>query len=261
MRNPLTLAFAILTLPAAGFAQLTTTYTGTQTDEGKTVPATARFAVQAGKVAMVMTGLRAARLLFDQRGRVLHLVNDDQKMYFDLDQQTLGDMSGMMANMQAQLAKMPAEQRAMAEQMMKGSMGKAPDPFVYVRTGDKKTISGYDCTRVEGMRGSEKITEYCGSTSDDFKISPAERETILDLQGYLRNFTIMVKSTDESTRAFQWDYATDGYPVLTRCFRKGQLTLDLKLDSLSRAPVPASVFEIPSGYKKMDIGSMMRQAK
>jgi hypothetical protein len=62
----------------------------------------------------------------------------------------------------------------------------------------------------------------------------------------------MVESADEATRAFQWDLATDGYPVLTRCFRNGQITLDLKLDSLSRAPLPNSLFDIPSGYQKMD---------
>src|SRR5262249_8542748 len=189
-------------------------------------------------------------------------VSDDDKKYFDLDKNMMSDMSGMMANMQAQLAKLPAEQRAMAEQMMKGSMGgKAPEPFVYVRTNEKLKVSGYDCTRVEGMKGGDKITEYCGTPSTDFKISPEERQTVLDMQGYLRNFIITVKSSDESTRAFQWDYATDGYPVLTRCFRHGEMTLDLKLDSLSRKPLPSSLFEIPSGDQKMDVNGMMRSGR
>ena len=254
--------FILLSALAAPLAaQLTTTYTGTQTEHGKSVPATARFAVKEGRIAMVMTGLRSARMLFDQKAQVLHVVSDDDKKYFDLDKQTMGDMSGMMANMQAQLAKLPAEQRAMAEQMMKGSMGKAAEQFAYVRTNEKLNVSGYECTRVEGMRGSDKVTEYCGSTSPDFKISGEERQTILDMQGYLRNFTITVKSADEATRAFQWDYATDGYPVVTRCFRQGQMTLDLKLDSLSRKPLPDSLFAIPSGYRKMDINSMMKGSR
>jgi hypothetical protein len=258
MRTLVSIALAALGLPLPLAAQLTTTYSGVQKDGGKTVPATAQFSVREGKIAMIMTGLRSARLLFDQKAEVLHVVSDDDKKYFDLDKKTVGEMSGMMANMQAQLAKMPAEQRAMAEQMMKSAMGGKQPEFAYVRTNEKLNVSGYECTRVEGMRGSDKITEYCGSTSSDFKISGDERQTILDMQGYLRNFTITVKSADEATRAFQWDYATDGYPVITRCFRNGQMTLDLKLDSLSRQPIPSSLFEIPKGYQKMDVNSMMK---
>jgi hypothetical protein len=257
MRTLFTVALTSLALPLPLTAQLTTSYSGVQKEAGKTVPATARFSVQDGKIAMIMTGLRSARLLFDQKAQVLHVVSDDDKKYFDLDQKGVGEMSGMMATMQAQLAKMPAEQRAMAEQMMKSAMGKSAE-FAYVRTNDKLTVLGYECTRVEGMRGTDKVTEYCGSKSTDFKISGDERQTILDMQGYLRNFTITVKSADDATRAFQWDYATDGYPVITRCFRNGEMTLDLKLDSLSRKPVAGSLFEIPGGYQKMDINSMMR---
>ena len=82
------------------------------------------------------------------------------------------------------------------------------------------------------MRGTDKVTEYCGTTSGDFKMSAADRETMLDMQSYLRNFTIMVKTADDGAGAFQWDTGTDGYPVLTRCFRDGQITLELTLDSL-----------------------------
>src|SRR5262249_36075983 len=121
----LLLLFPALAGPLA--AQLTTSYSGTQTERGKSVPATATFAVQEGRIAMLMTGLRTARMLFDQKAQVLHIVSDDDKKYFDLDKNMMSDMSGMMANMQAQLAKLPAEQRAMAEQMMKGSMGKAQE--------------------------------------------------------------------------------------------------------------------------------------
>ena len=62
------------------------------------------------------------------------------------------------------------------------------------------------------MRGAEKVTGSCGSTSHDLKMTGAERQTMLEMQSYLRNFTIMVRNADE-TRAFQWDKRGDGYPV------------------------------------------------
>ena len=51
-------------------AQLTTTYAGTQTVGGQQVAATAKFAVETGRVAMVMTGEPRGRIVFDQKGQV-----------------------------------------------------------------------------------------------------------------------------------------------------------------------------------------------
>ena len=113
----------------------------------------------------------------------------------------------------------------------------------------------------EGMRGADKVTEYCGTTSTDFKMSDAERQTMLDMQSYLRNFSIMVKSSDDSMRAIQWDTNVDGYPVLTRCFRSGTMTLDLTLDGVNHKPIPNEVFEIPKGYKKRDLAGMGRKGE
>jgi hypothetical protein len=131
-----------------------------------------------------------------------------------------------------------------------------PPPLTYVWSTEKKTVAGYECTRVDGMRGAEKVTEYCGSTSPDLKMTDAERKTMLEMQSYLRNFTIMVKSGNDDTRAFQWDTSTDGYPVITRCYRNGVMTLDLALQSVSRKPVPADALMLPDGYKRIELTGM-----
>jgi hypothetical protein len=77
---------------------------------------------------------------------------------------------------------------------------------------------------------------------------------MLEMQGYLRNFGINAKSGDES-RAFQWDTSVDGYPVLTRCYRDGRMTLELQLASVSRTEIPRDAYELPRGYKRTDFGS------
>ncbi len=249
------LVLCCATTPAA--AQLTTTYTGIQRDGEKEVPASAVFAVENGRAAMILKGLRSARMLFDEKAQVLRIVSDDDKSYFDLDKdwQKNGGPMGMMASMQKQLEAMPAAQRAMAEQMMKGamaSMSQQPQ-LEYVWTKDTQTIAGYECTRVEGMRGQEKVTEYCGTKSKDFWMSDADRQTILDMQGYLRNFMITVKSSDDAMRAFQWDSKVDGYPVVSRCFNDGKMTLELTLQSLSRKGPSDTLFVLPTGFKKMQM--------
>lgn len=261
MRTPM-VVLTLCAVAATAGAQFTTTYTGVQRDGGKEYPATAIFAVEKGRIAMILTGSKHTRMLFDDKAQVIHMVMEDEKQYFDIDKDLRAamDPSGMMAQMQKQLEALPKEQRAMAEQMMSQAMGRggggAPQ-LVYNWTNDTQTIGGYECTRVEGMRGSEKVTEYCGSTSQDLKMAEADRQTVLDMQPLLRNFTIMVTSTDDATRAFAWDTNTDGYPVLTRCFAKGQMTLELKLATVTRTGPTDDQFSL-AGFKKMDIKSMGR---
>jgi hypothetical protein len=250
------LVIAVTAAPAQ--AQLTTTYTGTQLVGDKQVPATAKFSVEQGRVAMVMTGGRGGRMVYDAKNQVLHIIMDESKSYFDITKAGgAGDAGGMAAEMQKQLEKMPKEQRAAAEQMMKGMMGSVapPPPLTYVWSHETKTVAGYECTRVDGMRGDTKVTEYCGTTSSDFKMSDGERQTMLDMQGYLRNFGISVQAGDE-TRAFQWDTSVDGFPIVTRCYRDGKMTLDLVLESVNRKPIPDELFDLPRGYRKIDMAAM-----
>jgi hypothetical protein len=256
MRNAL-ITLAVCAVAAPVGAQFTTTYTGVQRVNDKEYPATAVFAVENGRIAMLLTGVKHVRMLFDDKAQVLRLVDEDTKQYVDLtkDWQANMDPSGQLAQMQKQLDAMPKEQRAMAESMMKqamAGMAQSQEQLVYNWTTDKLKISGYDCTRVEGMRGNRKVTEYCGSTSDDFKLKDSERQTVIDMQGYLRNFLITVKSDDQSARAFAWDTKTDGYPVLTRCFDNGKITLDLTLATVTRKGPTDDQFRI-DGFKKMEM--------
>lgn len=249
------LLFAIVAAAQPAEAQFTTTYAGTQNDGGGSVPASALFAVEPGHAVMIMKGTRSGRMVFDANAQVLHIINDDDRSYFDVDK-SAGGQGDPMQMIQQQMANMPPAQRAMAENMMKSMSGSMPPPLTYVWSTEKRTVAGYECTRVDGMRGSEKVTEYCGSISPDLKLTDTERATMLAMQSYLRNFSIMVKSADDGMRAFQWDTTTDGYPVVSRCYRHGEMTLDLTLQSVSRRPIPAEAFVLPDGYRKMDLSGM-----
>ena len=259
MRNALlTLALCAVAVPVG--AQFTTTYAGKQWLNDKEYPATAIFAVEPGRVAMILTGAKHARMLFDEKAQFLRLVDEDTKQYVDLTKDFMSGMdpSGQLAQMQKQLEAMPEAQRAMAAGMMQqamAGMSRAHDPLVYNWTTDKQKVAGYDCTRVEGIRGGRKVSEYCGSTSDDFKLKDSERQTVINMQAYLGNYLIGVKDADQSTRAFAWDTKTDGYPVFTRCFDNGKMTLDLTLATVTRNGPTEDQFKV-DGFKKMEMPKM-----
>ncbi len=245
-------------------AQFNTYYKGMVREGGKDVPATAQFSVEPGRVAVVMKGARATRMLFFEKDQVLRLVDDTHGMYLDLGKTTRDAMgpgiSAQLAEAQKQLDKLPPAQRAMAQQMLQSNMaGRKPVPSQYVWTQEKKTIAGYETTRVNIIEGSVKKAEYWGTTSSDLKMSDGERSTMLAMQDYLRTYLIMVTPAGEGSgeaRAFMWDTSVDGYPVVTRCFTGDEMTLELELDAHDRKALSGDLFAIPSGYKKQEMPTM-----
>ena len=261
-------ALAVSLLCPTALAQLNALYKGVERLEGKENPASAQFAIEPGRIALVIKGERSARLVFTDKDGVLRFIDDGEKMYFDMDEQTINSLgaaaSSMMAEMEQQLSQLPPEQRRMAEEMLKGRSGggaqpndKAKPKTEYKWTTDKKTVLGYECTRVEIVEGGVKSAEYCAAKSKDFKISEGERKTILAMQKLIEGFASVVSSMggqdDVQTRAFQWDTSVDGYPLITRCFEDGQVTLDLQLEAFDRKPIAAALFDVPAEYRKQTL--------
>jgi hypothetical protein len=261
MRRILLIALAAACWNAPAGAQLNTYYKGTVREGGQDGPLTAQFSVEAGRVAMIMRGTTTRRMLFLESEQVLRLVDDTHGSYVDLGNASgpgsmAAGMAAQMAEMQKQLDKLPPEQRRMMQGMMQGRMGATPQaqtPDQYVWSTEHKTISGYDATRVDIMQGTVKKAEYWGTKSPDFRMSDAERSTMLAMQAYLRNYLITVTPAGGGqTRAFEWDTGTDGYPVLTRCFNGDEMTLELQLQSVDRKALPGDLFAIPANYQKQE---------
>src|SRR2546427_11469319 len=116
---PIALAVSFAAVPAR--AQLNTYYTGMVREAGKEVPATAQFSLEPGRVAVIMKGARASRMLFLEKEQVLRFVDDTHGNYVDLGKGTRqGLASGatqQLGEMQKQLNKLPPEQRRMAQEM------------------------------------------------------------------------------------------------------------------------------------------------
>jgi len=238
-------------------AQFNAYYKGKVREGGKDVPATAQFSLEPGRVAVVMRSTTTRRMLFVESDHVLRLVDDTRGTYLELPKLSEGaaGVSAQLAEMQRQLDRLPPEQRAMAQQMMQGAMGAMQQPAdQYVWSTDKRTISGYEATRVDVMQGGVKRAEYWGTPSADFRMSDAQRATMLAMQDYLRTSMISASPAGGgASRAFQWDTSVDGYPVLTRCFTGDEMTLELELQAADRKPLSADLFTIPSSYRKQEI--------
>jgi hypothetical protein len=191
-------------------------------------------------------------------------IDHGKKQYTHMDRAQLKQFAGQvnqaMKEMEAQLASMSPEQRAMVEKMMGRNMPGAGKPKrvapQFTRTSRTESAAGYTCQVWEGHRDGEKITEHC--------VVPYGRLTGGDEMGQvMKNMTAMM---DELLAAMDSAWLTglvrseweglrtiDGYPVISRTFAAGKATDEYSLRSARAASLPAAQFTPPAGYTRKDL--------
>lgn len=258
-------AALFLAFAAPARADLNVVYSISETKGSKTTETTARWSMDATRVAVVVDGEDAARLLYNADTKVLRMVTDSKKRYFDLDEKTIDEFAASMAamrlQMEQQLASIPAEQQAMARDMMKKTMGdmmKEATPPEYLRMSETKTIAGFSSTRYDVLKDGVKTGELWASTDGVLELVAGEMATFLAMQQHLGRFvdTMLgfVKSLGaDISGAFRVDTTVEGFPVRSVELDGDTVTMETTLTSANREPIDAALFIVPKEYKKEEI--------
>ena len=199
------------------------------------------------------------------RGDRQHLVvlDHNRKSYFILDDRVVSRVSSqlgnVMAQMEAQLAKLPPEQREMARRMIESLPSTAtaakPEqiPHRVEARQETKTINGYSCQLFEVFRGKQKVSSVWSTQEVDDK-------NLMNIFGELNRFSQRIR---QSARFANFETGVDflgfegleGFPILVETFKDGKL---VQRTSFTRvAPSRKAVsFEPDPGYKPQAPGSM-----
>lgn len=142
-----------------------------------------------------------------------------------------------VAKLQEQMKDMPAEQRKMMEKMLGGNTpGKTEPKYEVTKTGDKKVISGFACTRYSMKQNEKEIASLW--VTQDVKGFAAMRQ---DMMEQIRRMS-MLKGLAEAMNN------VDGFPI-EMDLTQGVKTLVTKVE---RRTIAASEFEIPEGFTKTE---------
>jgi hypothetical protein len=192
----------------------------------------------------------------------MYALDHEKKNYTVIDRaqakKMASQVSEAMQQMENELAKIPPEQRAMVEEMMRGSAGGAAapkrGPAEYKKTTRTETAGGHSCRIWEGTVQGRKVTEYCvvpfGSIAGGQEVLAALKNMMSLMQ---EMFSALSASPFEgATMGTEWEgvNAIDGYPALVRRFEDGKAVSEDVLKSARSASVPATQFEVPAGYKQ-----------
>jgi len=219
---------------------------------------------------------RASTVIF--RDEAVHILNAKEKSYFVIDRETVdrmaNTMNDAMAKMQEQLAKMPPEQRAMMENMMKQrGMQAAPAPakaatYEVAATGASESVAGYSCKVMNVTRDGVLTQQLCVVP---YSALPGKDE----FQSLIKQMTALTEKMAERTKQFAGDRNSNptnmesslagkinGVPFISRRYRDGVLQPEETIvKSWKSQSIDAAQFEIPAGYAKKELPQMMNRPR
>lgn len=175
----------------------------------------------------------------------------DKKEYFKLNKEqieSMGDTAAMLDKvLEKQLAQIPESQRAMMKKMLEGQlkaqMPKPKPPADYDFTGAKETVNGYDC-QVVVKTSSGKTSDFCVAEYSDLGMKSNEYDILVSFQQTVA--AMAQRYTDDHSMDFS--KLGDYIPVkFNQTYQSGALS------DVNHENIPVSQFEIPKGFKRIDM--------
>ncbi len=227
-------------------------------------PTPNELAIKSGKV-LIKPPKGGGRIIVDTGAGKMVMINDQQKQYMEMTEQTIDQSTQLMnqvrQQMMAQLKNLPPEQRKLMEQRM-GINQPAPKlPKVAVQpTGQKKKVSGVECEVNVITTDGQKTAEVCIASPQAAGMDKADYETLH------RMFEFSRKMAAKSARAMgaaasqlpasQAIPDINGLPMEVRDLKSGNV---VTITAIEKKPLNAADFAPGAGYRKFDMIGQMRQ--
>jgi hypothetical protein len=191
-------------------------------------------------------------------------VDVSEKTYKRIDkagmQQAMQQVNAMMAQMKANMANMPADRRAMMQQMLDRLQGKGGEATaaamkpIWKDDGKTEQVGSFSChdwsTEVAGTVDSQMCVTPWSSVPNGDQISQVmhQAKALLEDMISLSPFPAVTKQLEEqSPMAFA---AEHGLPVVSRDYVGGKPLTEDTVTGVEKQSIDASKFEVPKGYKE-----------
>ena len=208
------------------------------------------------------------------RDEALWMVSHEEKSCQMIDRKGMEELSarlgGVMSQMEAELAKLPPEQRAMMEEMMKSNLpagmpGGAAGPPRRIEAGGADRVGEYACTLHILFAGDEKIWEVCAAAEKDL---PAAASEALGAFRAMSRFAEQLRETLQQgplaamiNTPFHDLNEVNGFPVRVRSYEGGRLASENSLKSIAGKDLEAGMFDVPEGYKVKKLADEIEQGR
>ena len=212
-------------------------------------PLTVRVQIEATRTRTEMAGPNGVMnvTIFDGGKQVLYIVDPARKTYMEMTKADVdrlsAQMQGTMAQIQAQLEKMPPAQRAQMEAMMKGVQ--------FTRTGSD-TVGRWTCDKYDLTQGGQKIGEVCSVNPTTLGFGAADFDVMRQMGAFYSTMAPLMPGQLTGVSGIDPRGSPD-FPVKTVMMVPGGGTTTTEVVEAGRQTFPDSLFAVPAGFTKQDI--------
>jgi hypothetical protein len=191
--------------------------------------------------------------IFDGSKQVLYIVDPARKTYVEMTKADVERLSaqvqGAMAQMKAQLDKLPPAQRAQMEAMMKGGGGATT-----VRAGSDK-VGRWTCDKYDLMLNGQKIGDLCSVSPTTLGFAAADFDVTRQMAAFYSGMAPQMASQIPGASTIDQS-GSSGFPVRTVMLMQGQ-AMTTEVTEARRQTFPDSLFVVPTGFTKQDVTGLM----
>ncbi len=253
----------VLGPPAGAGVEMTTEVTDLGA-KGRAAPVEAHTFIDGDRVRME-TKARSAMIFRGDRD-LMWVLQPKQHAYFEVTKATMTEVQGRaeqaMAQMKAQLDKLPPEQRAQVEKLMNehrpagapAAPAQAAASYTLRPTGRSDAVSGVACRELEVLRGATKESEVCVADWGATGIARGDLAAFGKLgtwqDGMRGSASAAMGDASPAESAMLLLEKMDGVPLRVRSFHGGAPTTEMRVTKIEKKSVDPGLFEVPAGYTR-----------
>lgn len=214
-----------------------------------------------------------ATVLFRAQPESFVFLDSGDKSYTEMNRDDMKRIGGAIDNarkqMQAQLAKMPPEQRKVVEQAMAGMGGealtkaapekKAVEPAKAVANGSSDKVADRACKGFDVMRGGKKIAEACVAPWSDLGLTAKDVDGLRKMTAFQQQMIAEVNfegfQAAPGTEAFEVIDQINGFPLRVKTGMDGKRAISMHVVKIERKDVDPKLFQVPQGWTKKELSA------
>ena len=206
----------------------------------------------------------------------------EQRSYMEMTPETMQQMSSQLAGagamlnaaqaqLQAQLAQMPPEQRAMMQQMLAGrgipglagAPGAPPGPpqISFTKAGGSKTVASWTCENYSKTVNGQKEEDLCIAPVSATGITAADVQVFDKFSAFIQpilSSPMVPKMSYMSWNDMNKAVGFAGLPLDSTTYLQGRPAIQQTVNKIERTTIPAATYDLPAGFTKRDMPGMGR---
>ncbi len=194
-------------------------------------------------------------LIFRGDRKLLWILDPASRTYMEIaraDLEPLAErLAAARAEVDARLASLPADERALVERMLPATRPVSREPEAVRNTDERREIDGRPARRLDLIREQQTVGEVWVTDWKVMGVKRRELRVFRSLAGFQRDLLRAVGRRPEfalTSQPFEIFDDLGGFPLLIRRFETGAAATETRFTRVEQADLDTALFEVPPAF-------------